>query len=102
MAEEDAEELRKRRSEEQKKRMDAAKAEEQLKAALRIALDEAAYERMMNVSYANKEFYLAVAQRALAAFRQVRRKITDGEIVFLIQSLKSKTEHEARITFHKK
>jgi len=96
---EDTEELRKEKLEEHNKMMEAAKAEEQLKAVLRIALEEGAYERLMNVSYANKEFYLKVAQQALAFFRQAGRKLTEEEIISLIRSMKEKLQHETKIEF---
>ena len=96
---EDIEELKKKKLEEQKKLMDASKAEEQLKSALRIALEEPAYERLMNVSYANKEFYLNVAQRALMLCKQAGRKLTEKEIIFLIRSLKKQSTHEPTIEF---
>lgn len=102
MAGEDIEEVKQKKLEEQKKMMEAAKAEEQLKAALRIALEESAYERLMNVSYANKELYINVAQRALVVFRQAGRKLTEEEIIVLIRSLKRQTEHETTITFREK
>ncbi len=102
MAEEDTGELRKKKQEQQEKMMEAARAEEQLKAALRIALEEAAYERLMNISYANKEFYINVARRAIMVFRQTGRKLTEEEIVSLIRSLKRQTEYEPTIRFREK
>ena len=102
MAEEDIEELKKRKLEEHRKLLEAAKAEEQLKAALRVALEEAAYERLMNISYANKEFYLNVAQRALMVYKQAGRKLTEEEIIFLIRSLKRQAGYEPTIEFREK
>ena len=102
MAEEEIEEIRKKRLNEQKKLAEAAKAEEQLRAALRIALDETAYDRLMNISYANKEFYLMVAQRILAIFREVKRKINEDELLYIISSLKNMTEKQTGIRFHRK
>ena len=64
------EEMKKKKIEEYKKMQEAAKIEEQLKSALRIALEEDAYERMMNVSYANKELYVNAAQRVLMASKR--------------------------------
>ncbi len=98
MNEED--EIRKRKLEQQKKMQESAKIEEQLKSALRIALDETAYERLMNVSYVNKELYVNAAKRVIMAFRQAERKITEDEILFLIRSLKG--GRETRITFREK
>ena len=90
------EELRNKKIEEYKKMQEAAKIEEQLKSALRIALEEDAYERMMNVSYANKELYVNAAQRVLMAFKQARRKVTEDEVLFLIRSLKGDNETNIR------
>jgi len=97
----DTEEIKRKKLAEYKKREEAAKVEEQLKSALRIALEDDAYERLMNVSYANTELYVNVAQRVLMAFRQARRKITEDEVLFLIRSLKG-AERETKITFRGK
>ena len=102
MGEEDIEEIKRKKLEEQKKMIEAANAGEQLKAALRVALEEGAYERLMNISYANKEFYLNVAQRALMLYKQAGRKLTEEEIIFLIRSLKRQTGHEPTIEFREK
>ncbi len=102
MAEEEIEEIRKKKLNEQKKLVEAARAEEQLKAALRIALDETAYDRLMNISYANKELYLMVAQRIIAIFREVKRKINEDELLYVISSLKNRTEKSMEIKFHRK
>lgn len=100
MAEDDAEEIRRKKIEEYKKREETANVEEQLKTALRIALEDSAYERLMNVSYANKELYVNVAQRVLMAFRQARRKISEDEVLYLIRSMKG--GRETKITFLEK
>lgn len=102
MSEDDTDDIRKKNAQEQKRYMEAAKAEEQLKAALRVALEDPAYNRMMNISYANKEFYVALAQHLLMVFKQVRRKVSEEEVLFVIRSIKNKTEHEPEIRFHKK
>ena len=93
------EDIQKKKLEEYKKMQESARVEEQLKSALRIALEEDAYERMMNVSYANKELYVNAAQRVLMAFKQARRKITEEEVIFLMRSLKRDTQHETKIEF---
>jgi DNA-binding TFAR19-related protein (PDSD5 family) len=98
MDEED--ETRKKKLEEYRRMQESAKAEEQLKSALRVVLDDAAYERMMNISYANKELYVNAAQRLLMAFKGTGRKITEDEVLFLIRSLKG--ERETKITFREK
>ena len=89
-------EIREKKLEEYEKMQESAKIEEQLKSALRIALEEDAYERMMNVSYVNKELYVNAAQRVLMAFKQAQRKITEDEVLFLIRSLKGDKETNIR------
>ena len=95
----DIDEARKKKLEEQKKLMDASKAEEQLKTALRVALDEPGYERLMNISYANQEFYVNVAQNVLMLYKRAGRKITEDEVLHIIRTLKKQTQHEPKIEF---
>ncbi len=86
-----------------KKKLDAKKAQEQLKSALRSALEEAAYERLMNVAVANKEVYLNAAQSALMFYKRTGgRKITESEILALLKAIKEQNETKTTITFHKK
>jgi DNA-binding TFAR19-related protein (PDSD5 family) len=85
-----------------KKRLEAKKVQEQLKATLRIALTEEAYERLANVSVANKEFYLVAAKNALMLYKRAGRKLTDDEVLTLLRAIKGQTEKETKITFHKK
>jgi DNA-binding TFAR19-related protein (PDSD5 family) len=85
-----------------RKRLEARKMEEQLKSALRSVLDEAAYDRLMNVSVANKELYIMAAKNLLAAAKQARRKITDAELLSFLRAIKEQTETKTSITFHKK
>jgi len=85
-----------------RKRLEARKMEEQLKSALRSVLDEAAYNRLMNVSVANKELYIMAAKNLLAAAKQARRKITDEELLSFLRAIKEQTETKTSITFHKK
>jgi DNA-binding TFAR19-related protein (PDSD5 family) len=84
------------------KRMEAKKAQEQLKATLRIALDETAYDRIMNVAVANEELYLTAAKNVLMYFKQMRRKITESELLSLLRAIKEQNETKTTITFHKK
>jgi DNA-binding TFAR19-related protein (PDSD5 family) len=85
-----------------KKRLEAKKAEEQLKSALRGALNEEAYERLMNVSIANRELFLVAAKNALMYFKRTGRRVSDQEILSLLRAIKGQTEKETKITFHKK
>ena len=79
------------------------KAQEQkLKAAMRMALDNEAYERMMNVSLSSKEMYLVAAKNVLMLYKRMGRKISEGELLSLLRAIKGQTEKETKITFHKK
>lgn len=85
-----------------KKKLDAKKTEEQLKATLRMALDEAAYERLMNVSVVNKELFLEAARNLLVFYKRAGRKITESELLSLLRALKERDEKKTSITFQKK
>jgi DNA-binding TFAR19-related protein (PDSD5 family) len=85
-----------------RKRLEARQAEEQIKATLRIALEESAYERMMNVSHANKELFIMAARHLLAVYKRAGRKLTESELLAVLRAVKGQTETETRITFHKK
>jgi DNA-binding TFAR19-related protein (PDSD5 family) len=84
------------------KKLEARKAEEQLKASLRMALDEAAYARLMNVSMANKELYLTAAKNILMAYQRARRRLTEAEVLAFLRAIKEQTEAKTSITFNRK
>jgi len=84
------------------RKLEARKIEEQLRMSLRVALDEPAYERIMNVAVANREMYFTAAKNALMAYKRMGRKITDAELLTLLRAIKRQTETETTITFHKK
>ena len=85
-----------------KKKLEARQAQEQLKATLRMALDEPAYERLMNVSVANSELYLTAARNILMAFKRMGRKLTDAEALAMLRAIREQSETRTTITFHKK
>ncbi len=87
---------------EKQKLLEAKKIEAQLKSGLRLALDEQGYERLANISHANKELYVNVARNVLLAFRKIGRRITDDELVRIIMTIKGESEKETKITFHRK
>jgi DNA-binding TFAR19-related protein (PDSD5 family) len=95
MSEEELDEAR-------KKKLEAKKAEEQLKTTLRVALDEAAYERLMNVSLANKELFLVAAKNALMLYKRVGRRLTESELLSLLRTIKEQTDTGSSITFRRK
>ena len=82
---------------------EAQKAQEQkLKAAMRMALDSDAYERLANVAMANKELYLLAAKNVLMLYKRAGRKISESELLSLLRAIKDQTEKKTQITFHKK
>jgi DNA-binding TFAR19-related protein (PDSD5 family) len=85
-----------------KKKLEAKQAQEQLKATLRMALDEQAYERLMNVSVANNELYLMSAKNILMGFKRMGRKLTDAEVLAMLRAIREQSEPKTTITFHKK
>ncbi len=84
------------------KKQEAKKMEEQLKMSLRMALDDAAYLRLMNVSMANKELYLTAAKNLLMAYQRAKRKLTDAEVLRFLRAIKEQTESKTTITFNRK
>ena len=84
------------------RKAEAKKAEEQLKATLRIALEESAYERLMNVSLANKELYITAAKNVLMLFKRIGRQISESELLSLLRAIKEQSEKKSSITFHRK
>ncbi len=84
------------------KKLEAKKAQEQLKATLRSALEEGAYERLMNVSVANKDMYLTAAQNVLMFYKRAGRKMSESELLSLLRAIKDRSETKTTITFHKK
>jgi DNA-binding TFAR19-related protein (PDSD5 family) len=84
------------------KKLEAKKMEEQLKMSLRMALDESAYVRLMNVSMANKELYLTAAKNLLMAYQRAKRKLTDAEVLSFLRAIKQQTEAKTTITFNRK
>ncbi|MFH0737539.1 MAG: DNA-binding protein [Candidatus Micrarchaeota archaeon] len=85
-----------------KEKLEAKKAQEQLKSTLRMALEEPAYERMMNVALANNELYLTAAKNALMFYKRAGRKIKDSEVLSLLKAIREQTETKTTITFHTK
>lgn len=93
--EEDVEQIR-------KKKLEAKAAEEQLRTALRVALDDAAYKRLMNISTVNEERFLVAAKNVLMMFKRAGRQIKEAELLALLQAIAEKSETKTSITFHKK
>lgn len=98
----EAEKIRQKKLQEQQKDDENKKAEEKLKASLRVVLEPDAYDRMTNVGTVNKELFLLAAQNLLMLYKRAGRKITDAETQSLLQTIKEKTEKQTTITFHRK
>lgn len=98
-----AEEIRKRRlSEYRKKAAEQQKLKEQLKTALRQVLENDAYERLNNVSFSNEQLYMAAAKQIIMLANRAGRKLTDREVLYVLNAIRQQTKKESEITFIKK
>ncbi len=88
--------------EELKRILEMKRAEERIKAALRLALTSEAYERMMVVKVANPKLYSLAAQQLLTLHQRVGRKISEEEVKKILRLLKIGTEKETRIEIRRK
>ena len=103
MAEDEEEsQIRERKRLEQRQMAEAKKAEEQLKATLRVVLEEDAYNRMTNVKLANSELYFGAAQHVVSLYKRFGRKIKDSEILLVLRRMKEGKEKETKISFERK
>jgi len=95
-----AEQIRKNKMNEyQKKLAEQQKIKENLKIALRQILENEAYERMMNVSFSNEQLYMITAQQLIAIAQRAGRKLTEKEVLYVLNAIKQKTTNEPKITF---
>jgi DNA-binding TFAR19-related protein (PDSD5 family) len=100
---EEIEEIRRKKLIQQQKLLEAKRAEEELKALLRVALEPAAYERLSNVRLANHQLYLEAAQYVIAAYKRFGRPLTEQQLLNTLYTLKSGHQDEAtRISFKRK
>ncbi len=95
---EELEEARRKKLEEAQQANETKKIEGQLKSALRIALSDKAYARMMNVRIASPQLYAAAARQVLGAYGKVRRQISEEELLSLLSAVRGKGR-ETKITF---
>ena len=95
------EEIRRKKLEELRKRQAEAEQLEQIKAALRLALQQDAYQRMMNVLLANQELFNGAVRYVLSLYQKIGRKLTDEEVRMILVRLKGK-EKEVEISFKRK
>lgn len=96
-----AEETKRKKLENLRMRQQESERLEQVKMALRIALNPHAYERMMNVMLANPGLFQGAVQYILALYQRVGRKLTDDEVKQVLLRMKGE-EKEPEISFKKK
>ncbi len=87
--------------EELKKLMEKKKQEEILKQQLLSFLEPPAYQRLMNVKVANEEFFKKVSMYVMQLGSQIRRKLTEQELISIMKKLKG-PERETHIEFKRK
>lgn len=95
---EDLEQARRKRLEDIQK---AQQEEERIKATLRSILDDAAYDRMMNVKVASPELYMSAVQGCAAIYQRLGRRLGEKEVLLILRRMKG-SEKETKITFERK
>jgi DNA-binding TFAR19-related protein (PDSD5 family) len=83
-----------------KKILEKKRKEEEIKRAMAKILEGNAYERLMNVKIANYELYAAAVNSLIYLYQTTGRKITEKELLKLLESLTKKKEGE--IKFYRK
>jgi len=83
-----------------KELLEKKKKEEEIKKFLARILDGEAYERLMNVKISNYELYNNVANNLIYFYQKIGRKITEKELLSLLEALTKKDEGE--IKFYRK
>ncbi len=102
MEEDDEDSIKKKRLLQKQKIIEAKKAEEQLRAALRSILEPGAYDRLSNVRIANQELYIAATQYALATYKRIGNKITEQQLLNILYAIKSQKDEQTSIRFERK
>ncbi len=84
------------------KALKEAEAEQQRKEVLRRFLDDASYERMMNIRASNRELYLQLTDLivSLAQSNRLTGKLTEAQFLQLLQKLTYRPE--PKISFRHK
>ncbi|MEM2948004.1 MAG: DNA-binding protein [Candidatus Anstonellales archaeon] len=95
------EEIRRKKLEEFRRRQEESEKLEQIKTALRVALQPDAYDRVMNVMLANPELFQGAVQYIVALYQKVGRKLTDEEVRRILIRLKGE-EKKPEISFKRK
>ena len=83
-----------------KELLEKKKKEEEIKKFLARILDGEAYERLMNVKISNYELYNNVANNLIYFYQKIGRKITEKELLSLLEALTKRNEGE--IKFYRK
>jgi|WetSurMetagenome_2_1015567.scaffolds.fasta_scaffold1392642_2 DNA-binding TFAR19-related protein (PDSD5 family) len=97
--ERDLERIRARKSAEMQK---SEQSESRVRAALRMVLDEGAYERLMNVRISSPDLYAKAVQACSALYGRLGRKLTDRELLSILVRIKGPEQKETRISFERK
>jgi len=76
--------------------------EQQIKELMHQLLDSNAYERLMNIKVSNKQLYMQLANivLSLAQSQQIAGKLTDAQLVSILNKLT--TKKESKIEFKHK
>ncbi|MBU0586637.1 hypothetical protein KJ780_03925 [Candidatus Micrarchaeota archaeon] len=95
------ESAKKRKIADMQKQRDSGAEEEKIKALLRRVLDDAAYDRIMNVRIVNPQLYMAAAQGCVSVFNRLGRTLGEKELLLILQRMKA-DEKETKIKFERK
>jgi DNA-binding TFAR19-related protein (PDSD5 family) len=95
---ESLEEAKRQKLEQYQQEMESKKKGEQVKAMLRMALSENAYERLMNVKLANAQLYGMAANQVFGLYQKSGRKLTEKELISVLKAIKG-SQREPKITF---
>lgn len=99
---EEFDDIRSKRRMQEKKAAEAKQAQEQLKAALRAALETEAYDRLTNVQHVHAQLFLAAAQHLLGLYKRVGRRLSDEEVRAVLARIRELSETKTEIRFARK
>jgi DNA-binding TFAR19-related protein (PDSD5 family) len=83
-----------------KKILEKKRKDEEIKKLMAKILEGDAYERLMNVKISNYELYMNVVNNLIYFYQKVGRKISDEELLMLLEKFTKKREGE--IKFYRK
>lgn len=102
MAQEELDQARKRRMTQARKNEEARQAQEQVKVALRSALDNDAYNRLTNIQHVNPQLFMTAAQSILGLAKRVGRPLNDEEARAILGRIRELNETKTEIRFARK